>query len=69
MTNAYQLKEIEKAVSLLSPQDLKEFRHWFAEFDAEAWDEQFERDVTAGRLDELAQTALKHLRKGNTTEL
>lgn len=69
MINTNQLKDIEKAVSQLSPQDLREFRHWFAEFDAEAWDKQFEKDVSAGRLDELAQSALKHLRKGNTTEL
>lgn len=69
MINANQLKEIEKAVSQLFPQDLREFRHWFAEFDAEAWDKQFERDVSAGRLDKLAQSALKHLREGNTTKL
>ena len=33
MGNVDQLKEIEKAVSQLSPQDLREFRHWFTEFD------------------------------------
>ena len=26
------------------------FRVWFAEFDAEVWDRQFEEDVAAGRL-------------------
>lgn len=69
MRKAKQLKEIEKAVRQLSPQDLREFRHWFAEFDAEAWDQQFERDVTTGKLDELAEKALKHLREGNCTDL
>ena len=69
MRKSNQLKEIEKAISQLSPQDLVEFRHWFAEFDAEAWDQQFERDVTTGKLDKLAEKALKHLREGNCTDL
>lgn len=64
-----QLKKIEKAVSQLSEQDLSEFRRWFAQFDAEAWDQQFEQDVTTGKLDELAEKALKHLREGNCTDL
>jgi hypothetical protein len=42
---------------------------WFAEFDAEAWDQQFETDVTTGKLDKLAEKALKHLREGNCTDL
>jgi len=69
MRKADQLKEIEKAISQLSPQDLREFRRWFAEFDAEAWDKQFESDVTTGKLDKLAEKALKHLREGNCTDL
>ena len=69
MRNANQLKEIENAVSQLSPQDLREFRDWFAEFDSEAWDQQFERDVATGKLDKLAEKALKHLREGNCTNL
>jgi hypothetical protein len=69
MRNANQLKEIKKAVSQLSPQDLREFRDWFAEFDSEAWDQQFERDVATGKLDKLAEKALKHLREGNCTNL
>jgi hypothetical protein len=69
MRKSNQLKEIEIAISQLSPQDLAEFRHWFAEFDAEAWNQQFERDVTTGKLDKLAEKALKHLREGNCTDL
>jgi hypothetical protein len=48
------LQEIEKAVSQLSPEELTDFRNWFAEFDAEVWDREFEQDVAAGRLDGLA---------------
>ncbi|MCF3607413.1 hypothetical protein L2E81_12710 [Planktothrix agardhii 1033] len=48
------LQEIESAVSQLTKEELAAFRVWFAEFDAEIWDRQFEEDVTAGRLDGLA---------------
>lgn len=63
------LKEIEAAVSQLSADDLTAFRAWFAEFDAKRWDEQFEEDVAAGRLNELAERARQHLREGHCTDL
>jgi hypothetical protein len=49
---------IERQVEELSPQELAEFRDWFAAFDAEAWDRRFEADATAGRLGALADKAL-----------
>ena len=63
------LQEIESAVSQLTKEELAAFRVWFAEFDAEIWDRQFEEDVTAGRLDGLAEQALQHLREGCCTDL
>lgn len=63
------LQEIERAVSQLSAEELADFRVWFAAFDAEQWDRQFEEDVAAGRLDDLAQRALQHLREGRCTDL
>ena len=63
------IQDIEKAVSNLAPTDLSAFRAWFAEFDAEAWDKQFEQDVAAGRLDKLADEALKDLREGRCANL
>jgi hypothetical protein len=63
------LKEIERAVSQLSTEELAAFRLWFAEFDAEIWDQKFEDDVASGRLEGLAEKALKHLREGNCTDL
>ena len=53
------VQEIETAVSKLSPEELTIFRQWFEQFDAEAWDKQLEQDVTTGRLDVLAQEALR----------
>ncbi|AVH70792.1 hypothetical protein [Nostoc sp. 'Lobaria pulmonaria (5183) cyanobiont'] len=63
------LKEVKLAVSQLSPEDLAAFRAWFAEFDTAVWDKQIEKDVVAGRLDVLAEKALKHLREGRCTDL
>lgn len=63
------LQEIEQAVSQLSPEDLSAFRDWFAEFDAEIWDRQFEEDVAAGRLNKLAEKALQHLQEERCTDL
>ena len=63
------VKEIESAVSKLSRDELQSFRSWFQEFDAEAWDKQFEQDVHAGRLDALADEALGDLRAERCKEL
>lgn len=45
------IKEIEKAVTELSPEQLAEFRAWYEEFDAALWDRQLEVDETSGKLD------------------
>lgn len=63
------VEEIERAVQDLTPEDLREFRTWFQEFDARVWDEEIERDVDAGRLDALAAEALEDLREGRTRPL
>lgn len=51
------VKSIEQAVQALPPEELAEFRRWFAEFDAAAWDRQIESDAAAGKLDRLAEEA------------
>jgi hypothetical protein len=61
--------EISGAVRRLPKRELARFRKWFAEYDAAVWDEQLERDVAAGRLDALADEALRDLKAGRTTEL
>ncbi len=63
------LEEIEDQVRNLSGTDLVEFRKWYAEFDAQAWDRQIEADVKAGKLDALAEAARKAHREGKSTKL
>ncbi len=63
------LQAVEQAVQQLPHAELAEFRRWFAEFDAAAWDEQIEADATAGKLDSLAAEALAEYQAGKATEL
>ena len=63
------VSEIEEAIRRLSGDDLATFRAWFAEYDAAAWDRQFEQDMAAGKLDRLAEEALADLREGRCTDL
>jgi hypothetical protein len=63
------IPEIEAAVSNLSRDELSAFRKWFHHFDAEAWDKQFEQDAAAGRLDSLADEALRDLKQDRCTDL
>jgi len=62
------LEALEKRVAGLSAEELAEFRRWFAEFDAAGWDHQIERDVKAGKLDALADEALRDHAAGKSTE-
>ena len=60
---------IEQQIEKLSPTELAAFRSWYAAFDAEAWDRQFEADVKAGKLDALANKALRAHASGRSTKL
>lgn len=63
------VETIERQVESLSPRELSMFRRWFASFDAKAWDRQLEEDAAAGKLDALAEEALKAHRGGKTSSL
>ena len=63
------VKDIQEAVAQLSADDLVSFRSRFEDSDAKIWDEQFEDDVNAGRLDALADRALADFRAGRYEEL
>lgn len=66
---ATDVDELAEQVANLSDEELAEFRQWFAEYDAELWDRQFERDVEAGNLDEVAEKALEDHEEGRTRRL
>jgi hypothetical protein len=63
------VEAIEREVETLSAEELAAFRAWFVERDWQAWDEELERDVAAGRLDKFADEALAEFERGETIEL
>ncbi len=63
------VKSIEEAVRALPPGGLAEFRQWFAEFDAQAWDHQITADLGAGKLDALLAEAQADFEAGSHRKL
>lgn len=63
------IEEIEEQIRNLSAAELAEFRKWYAEFDAHAWDSQLEADVKSGKLDALGEAARRARREGKSKEL
>ena len=63
------VEQLEQQIQTLSPEELAQFRAWFAEFDWEIWDRQVERDVASGKLDTLAEKALGDHASGKSTPL
>jgi hypothetical protein len=63
------VQEIEQRIKALSAEELTALRDWFVRFDAEVWDRQFETDVRAGKLDGLAERALRAHANGQSTKL
>jgi hypothetical protein len=45
------IREIEVAITQLAPHDLAELTAWLVEYHAKVWDQKFDADLEAGRLD------------------
>jgi hypothetical protein len=58
------VEEIGDAIIALSPDALEEFHSRYEAFDAKRWDEEFEHDINAGRLEEFGDAALAEHRAG-----
>ena len=63
------VKELEKEITNLSPEEYKELRDWLEEYESEQWDKQFEDDVASGKLDALAKEAIQEYKSGNCSGL
>jgi hypothetical protein len=63
------VSQIESEIVRLAPEELREFRAWFAEFDMEQWDRQIEADCASGKLDGMIERAMKDYRDGKATDL
>ena len=69
MSTMTTVQEIEKAVQSLPEPELGTFRAWFEDFDANAWDKQFDQDAQSGKLDALADEALRDFKSNRCTRL
>ncbi len=63
------IEQIREEIRKFSAAELADFRSWFHEFDADAWDREIEDDIRAGRLDSLTQEALEEHKAGKTREM
>lgn len=63
------LENVEVQIKELTAEELRAFREWFVQFDADAWDCQIEADGRDGKLDALADRALHDHQAGRTTDL
>ena len=63
------VEKLENEVQQLNPDELAAFRDWFRRYDSDEWDKEIERDVSAGRLDQLADEAVAAHKAGRTIEI
>ena len=63
------VEKIEEEIRSLSAEERARLWRWLLEFDAEAWDREIEADAKSGRLDGLADEALRAHRSGESTPL
>jgi hypothetical protein len=63
------IEHLENQIRELSDKELAKLRDWFAAYDAEVWDRQLEADAKAGKLDHLAEKALRDYAEGRTKGL
>jgi len=64
-----EVESLQEQVRALSQPELAQFRMWFLEHDWADWDAQLEQDVRDGRLDTLADRALRDHASGKTSAL
>lgn len=63
------IDELEKAVTKLSRKERDRLRALLEEMDAAEFDAKIERDAKSGKLDKLAEAALKDFRAGRFREI
>lgn len=61
--------ELQQAILDLSETDYAELVRWLRDQDWERWEQEFDRDVRAGKLDSFADKALEAKAKGQLEAL
>jgi hypothetical protein len=63
------LKQIEAAILQLSPNEFRQLSEWFLELNNQRWDEQLEKDIADGKLENLAREAIADFEAGRYREI
>jgi len=63
------LQKIESQIAALPEAELRQFRSWYEDFDAQNWDRTLAKDIKTGKLDSLAAEALAHYGAGKCKPL
>ena len=59
-------EEISEEIMRLPQDQLQKFREWYQVFDSGKWDDQIASDASDGKLDEIADRAMKEYRAGKS---
>jgi len=60
------VQDIERAIEQLPEDDFWKLSEWLIQRHADQWDQQIEEDIRAGKLDKLAEEALREHREGKS---
>lgn len=63
------LKQIEAAILQLSPDEFRQLPEWFFQLDNQHWNQQLEKDIADGKLEDLAQEAIADFNIGRYQEI
>jgi hypothetical protein len=61
--------EIEKALQNLPMEDARKVAAWLQDYLDEKWDQQIDQDIAAGKLDKLADKAVRDYKDGRVKPL
>jgi len=64
-----QVYELIENIKKLPKNDLRILLEWIENFEQELWDKEFEEDVRLGKLDKLAEQAIRDFRAGKSLKL
>ena len=56
------LMQIEEEIKGLPQNEFSKLREWFSRYDSEIWDKQISTDSQVGKLDNLAEQAIRDYR-------
>jgi hypothetical protein len=63
------LEQIKAAILKLPPDEYQKLIQWFADSYNQRWDEQLEKDIADGKLEDLAQEAIADFEAGRYREI